>query len=204
MIRGNKKEEPVFLIQYKRRKKPKSWDDYDEEIRNELREHLILEQQGFCPYCERVIGDSKKGHIEHFRPRASYSGQFQDYNNLLAFCNSKSTCGHKKGNSFDEGKMISPIVEEPSDFMEYNVFSGEIEGISANKTERAEYTIKVLNLNDKKLMETRKTIIEYLSDYQKKSKDEYESALDFYKTGAQGFIGLVSYLEKSLSSMDSC
>ena len=29
----NKKEEPVFLIQYKRREKPRNWNDYGEEIK---------------------------------------------------------------------------------------------------------------------------------------------------------------------------
>jgi len=204
MIKVNKKEEPVFLVRYKRQQKPKSWADYGEEIRNELRAHLIMEQQGFCPYCERVIGDSKKGHIEHFRPRALYPRQFQDYNNLLASCNIKSTCGHRKSNEFDETLMINPIDEEPSDYIEYNVFTGEIKGVSVNKGERAEYTIDTLNLNDKKLKETRMNIIDTLDDYRKKTKEEYESALNFYKTGAQGFIGLVSYLEKSFSSKDSC
>jgi len=69
---------------------------------------------------------------------------------------------------------------------------------------KAENTIGALNLNEKKLQETRKIIIDILVDCRKKTKEEYESVLNFYKMGAQGFIGLVSYLEKSFSSRDSC
>ena len=60
MIKVNKVEKPEFLIQFNKKNKPKNWKDFNNEIKNKLKEYMAKNEQNingnyFCPYCEREI-----------------------------------------------------------------------------------------------------------------------------------------------------
>ena len=79
-----------------------------------------------------------------------------DYNNLLASCIPKSKydhCGHYKDNNFDEGLFISPYEKDCEDYFEYSEITGSVSGKDGNL--KAEYMIKLLNLNENRLKRSR-------------------------------------------------
>lgn len=195
MLKINKLTEPDFLLEYKKKYSPKSWADYDKnEIKNRIKETiLILEQEEYCPYCEKRIYSTDDGHIEHIKCRDLYPKEFQDYENLLVSCNEKNSCGMSKGNKYDE-KFINPVVDNPKDYFNYNIANGEIVPINndANSIEyvRASYTIDILNLNSYELKEARKALIDILEVY-RENYDDYNEYLKFFLDDGHNFPSLI-------------
>ena len=111
MIKVDKQDEPSFLTDFKKRKKPKSWIDYnDGDIKSKLKDFMLdNEQDGYCPYCEIYIKEISS-HIEHIKPKDIYPNEFDTHDNLIACCMNKNTCGSIKGNRYDE-KFIICLVE---------------------------------------------------------------------------------------------
>ena len=75
-------------------------------------------------------------------------------------CLENQSCGSIKGNRWDD-KFINPVENNPEDYFEYSISTGEI--IPKYKTgikyEMAIRTIDILNLNQKKLCESRRILI---------------------------------------------
>ena len=194
MLKVNKDHEPEFLLKYKKKHSPKSWADYNKDnIRSEIKENiLVLEQEEYCPYCEKRIYDNE-GHIEHVKPRDSYPEDFQNYNNLMVSCDEKNSCGKFKGNKYNDN-FINPIIDNPDEYFDYNIASGEI--IPKNNDEnskeyiRAIYTIETLNLNCYELKEARKALIDILNVY-RENYDEYNSYLQYFLDDRQNFPSLI-------------
>ncbi|MGL5084846.1 MAG: retron system putative HNH endonuclease, partial [Clostridium sp.] len=152
MLKVNKEQEPDFLLVYKKKYTPKTWSDYNkDDIRNRIKENiLVLEQEEYCPYCEKRIYTNDDGHIEHIKPRDNYPKEFQNYDNLLVSCNQKNSCGIYKKNNYDI-KFINLVIDNPNNYFNYNIASGDIipksNNESSNEYIRAIYTINILNLN---------------------------------------------------------
>lgn len=121
-------------------------------------------QGGFCCYCESIAvkGD---GHIEHFFHKgkksdgtAPYKQLTFDWNNLFGCCGFQSgdTCGHYKDSRGSSGPgpynpqdLIKPDIDDPADYFKF-LPTGKItvkSGLSQQNTNRAEETIRVLNLS---------------------------------------------------------
>ena len=194
MLKVNKDEEPDFLLEYKRKYSPKSWADYNKDgIRSKIKENiLVLEQEEYCPYCEKRIYDNE-GHIEHIKPRDLYPKEFQNYNNHIVSCDEKKSCGKYKGNNYNDN-LINPVIDDPAKYFDYNIASGEI--IPKNNDEsskeyiRAIYTIETLNLNCYELKEARKALIDILNVY-RENYDEYNSYLQYFLDDRQNFPSLI-------------
>ena len=194
MLKVNKDEEPDFLLKYKRKYSPKSWADYNKDgLRSKIKENiLVLEQEEYCPYCEKRIYDNE-GHIEHIKPRDLYPKEFQNYNNLIVSCDEKNSCGKYKGNNYNDN-LINPVIDDPAKYFDYNIASGEI--IPKNNDEsskeyiRAIYTIETLNLNCYELKEARKALIDILNVY-RENYDEYNSYLQYFLDDRQNFPSLI-------------
>lgn len=194
MLKVNKDEEPDFLLEYKRKYSPKSWADYNKDgIRSKIKESiLVLEQEEYCPYCEKRIYDDE-GHIEHIKPRDLYPKEFESYNNLIVSCDEKNSCGKYKRNNYSNN-LINPVIDDPDEYFDYNIASGEI--IPKNNDEsskeyiRAIYTIKTLNLNSYELKEARKALIDILNVY-RENYDEYNSYLQYFLDDRQNFPSLI-------------
>lgn len=195
MLKVNKQVEPSFFTKFKNKNKPKNWNEYnDYNIKYELRNFMLKnEQNGYCPYCEKLITPSNdKSHIEHIKPKhGEYAGLFQTYDNLITCCVTNGICGDAKKDNYDD-KFINVVVDNPDDYLTYDISSGEIiplhkEGL---KYERAMYTINLLNLNDVRLVDLRKAFILELN------YSEEEELIDFIENKNVNFIGLVNYFKK--------
>lgn len=132
-----------------------------------LREELLKEQGYLCCYCNRRIElkseeEAKASTIEHFLPRSAYLHLTFEYSNLHAACSGKvkpqerpkkqQNCGQKKD---DEKLPLSPLSEDIEQH-----FGCTKDGQIMPKTEVAEETIHLLNLNAKKLKDLRQSFIE--------------------------------------------
>ncbi|MDK0709497.1 TIGR02646 family protein [Clostridium perfringens] len=183
MLNVTKEQEPDFLLEYKKKYSPKVWGDYNkDDIKARIKEIiLVLEQNEYCPYCEKRIYSNDEGHIEHIRPRDLYPKEFQSYENFLVSCNEKNSCGMHKGNNYSE-KFIDPTKENPTDYFYYNIASGEIVPKSNDENSeeyiKAKYTIEVLNLNSYELKNARKNLIDILDVYTGENKQYLQFFLD--------------------------
>jgi len=183
------KIEPVFFINYKLndknyRKKVNNYTNCSVEIKQSLRENILKEQKGQCFYCEKKVeNDTEKIHIDHIKQRASFPHLECDYKNMVVSCNGngENHCGKYKDNQekWNDEKFIKLIPvnpqlsEKPSDFFKY-ISNGKIKSnnnLPDEKKERAENTIKYLNLNFKDLVDARRIVLYQINIYKKQGFD---------------------------------
>ncbi|MGF1763795.1 retron system putative HNH endonuclease [Aliivibrio kagoshimensis] len=140
------------------------------------------------------LASSKNGgcHIEHIKPKSLFPQLTFEYENLIIsvldsddlkrfkeefFVNNAPEAddshklyfgGHKKENNFDEVLFISPTETDCQRYFVHIEHSGEIKpanGLEEDEVKRAEYTIKLLNLNHPYLKNQRyKRMKEVLDD----------------------------------------
>ena len=179
MLKINKKAEPQFFTEFKRKKNPKNWDELDKPenryIKKELKYHMLKNEQNigdksYCSYCEIILfsenkdstedKEDKECHIEHIKPKSKFGNLTFDYRNFLISCSENKTCGHSKQSIWDE-LFINPVEENPEEYFSYSIRTGKIIPKKENglEYEKAVKTIKILNLNENKLCEYRKTYI---------------------------------------------
>lgn len=156
MLYIQKREEPKFLIDFKKKYPKKDYDSNEfAEYRPKLRKKLVEEQRGICAYCcGRITEESS--HNEHIEPRhpGKYTSQrFLEYTNIVASCNNTETCGTIKKSFYDENKFVSPLNRQCEEKFTYYV-DGRIAG--------DDYTIDLLNLNAYELKNARKAVIRSL------------------------------------------
>lgn len=200
MLKISKVPEPAFFSEFMAERAPKTWDDLS-EIKEELREFILTHEQtisevSLCTYCERKVSlDST--HIDHVKPKAKdkFPELFAEYSNFTVSCNSKSSCGHKKGNEYDED-FIHPVEDDPEAFFTYEVTTGKILPKEPSKKERVGRTCEILGLNSShELLQARKAIIQSLYSYFKKGKNisghfrEFPSLVRFFQ---REFVGKAS------------
>ncbi|MDD6572028.1 MAG: TIGR02646 family protein [Thermoflexaceae bacterium] len=163
MIYIEKKEEPVWLLEYKQNNPEATYDSESfAGYREQLRDELILEQHSLCAYCCSHINNDK-AHNEHIEPRHPRNGvslRSLDYSNIVASCNNKSTCGSKKKNEYDSESFVSPLNPDCEDVFTYYP-DGVMEG--------NQYTIDLLNLNAYELKEARKAVYKIIKDLDKET-----------------------------------
>ena len=119
-------------------------------------------------YCGRGISldRNRHYHIEHFRPRSKYPELQLDYPNLFLSCGhggdrgSPNTCGHHKGDWFEEDCHIPPAPEACSARFRFRS-SGRTTG---DGSPEADKMIAKLNLNHPELVTERQVMIEALDD----------------------------------------
>jgi len=144
------KQEPIFFHNFIKGKKV--WSDIKD--RQELNKELLKEQANMCAYCESKI--PKDYHIDHFYKRDLFPKLTFNYDNLFISCNCEKSCAKYKDKyglkKDDFNTFFSPQNINLDEF-EYSL-TGEIIG----KTEKANKTIIVFNLNNRSLVEKRKTI----------------------------------------------
>ncbi|WP_294900356.1 retron system putative HNH endonuclease [uncultured Eubacterium sp.] len=167
MLHIQKVEEPLFLIDFKKKYPKKDYDSAEfAEYRPVLKSELIKEQKCLCAYCCGKITEDKS-HNEHIEPRhpGKYaSNRTLDYNNIVASCNNSETCGKKKGNKYDADKFVSPLQKDCEEKFTYYP-NGQIVG--------DEYTIELLNLNAYELKNARRAVMKQLQGFDKDAIDTY-------------------------------
>lgn len=149
---------PEFLTKYILRKSPRHWDEIS-PIRQELREHILMEQGNCCAYTEIRISESTNSHIDHYRTRNLFPQLTFDYYNMLVSCNSEKYGAKHKDKHIksteDYDDLVNPVKEVPLDFIEF-AYTGEV--LSVGGSTKGEKTISFFNLNAKDLVERRKTM----------------------------------------------
>lgn len=214
MLYIQKGKEPQEIIDWKKKFKnvnkhrPNYQDIEHKEEKRILKENLIREQKGLCCYCCASI-TMDNSHIEHFRPKGlpQYADLSLEYENLHACCMGENQdgkhCGHKKGNQFDEMKMLSPLE---TDCEERFAFWTDGTIVPAEKNDvKADYTITVLALDDKRLNRARETALWASGVFTAESNEERVELLEKFKTPQNGVLApycdaILYHLKKGLES----
>ncbi|WP_044415677.1 retron system putative HNH endonuclease [Halarcobacter anaerophilus] len=133
--------------------KSEIWESYKEK--KVLKKYILENEQNWlCGYCESKV-TLDDAHLEHIKPKSmDYENLTFDYRNLMVSCNGKChtessvplTCGHKKGDNFEEDKFLNPtIIQNIRDYFVYTD-NGYI-GSSSLSEEKSKYTLNLLQLN---------------------------------------------------------
>lgn len=121
-----------------------------------LKQHLILEANGKCIYCESKITHLYYGDVEHIRPKSIFPGERLNVDNLALAC---ALCNNAKGNYWDENyPLLNPYIDSPLDEV---MALGFLISRRPGK-DRARITIERLELNRTALLERRRERIELL------------------------------------------
>ena len=113
--------------------------------------------------------------------------------NLLISCNNENMCAKYKDKNIlkdDYKKLINPVIE--NHFLEYT-FYGELEvkeDLNESDIEKAKFTIKILNLNNRSLIEERKRVINSLCYI----IDELDSLEKIITSGLKNFLTLSRWI----------
>ncbi|OQW95036.1 MAG: TIGR02646 family protein [Beggiatoa sp. IS2] len=156
------------------------WDQCDTQLKLVLHQHLWREQQGLCIYCQQQIPPKKdkessqaiRSHIEHVRPRTTYPELTFVYCNLSVSCEGfdckttdkkpkKEFCEHRKADEYDEDNFLNPMeLKEIEDYFFYDIEGKIHPHPQASFPEKANYMIKILDLNHSDLIDMRKRVYE--------------------------------------------
>ncbi|ABR47076.1 hypothetical protein Amet_0851 [Alkaliphilus metalliredigens QYMF] len=161
----HKQSQPEAFLRYKRQRGASFKElsnNKNREIKNCLRESLLVEQGYICCYCGQEIS-SDNSVIEHLKNKDYHPNLQLEYNNLVCSCKGGQDrrarnpryplyCDANKGNLDISIYPIDCICESKFEFDE----DGNIYGLD----EAARETIKVLNLNNDKLKNQRKHAID--------------------------------------------
>ena len=115
MIHIQKGKTPDFLAAYVEKNPTATYDTESfKPYYQTWRDILVKEQKGLCAYCcSKITVDTC--HNEHIEPRhrkdGTYSKRSLDHNNIVASCNTLTTCGRKKENDYDEQSLVSPLQD---------------------------------------------------------------------------------------------
>lgn len=178
-----KGETPDFLTKFIVHKQPKVWDDIS-PIRQQLRKHILDEQNNFCAYTELRLYAADDCHIDHYHTRNLFPHETFKYDNLLVSCNSENygaKCKDKYIKTAEDYKdLINPVEDSPLDFIEFGL-TGKVETVG--DCIKGARTISYFNLNEKSLVHRRKTVVANLiqmKDYL--TEDEMVSSLGEFET----------------------
>ena len=137
------------------------------DVRRSIVNVLSDAQRGLCVYCGRRLHPDRPGrlHIEHFRPQSTHSNLAVDLANLFLSCGPEAgtgkpseTCGHAKGDRFDETACIEPEYPDCTHRFRF-LLTGEVAPDSEDDA-AAETMIDILNLNHRELAKDREDILD--------------------------------------------
>jgi len=195
-----------------------NWNQYLASNKRKLKEFILSKEQYFlCCYCEKkVTVDKESSHIEHIKPKSpqnQYANLTFDYNNLLVSCegnhfneigdNSKTSCGHKKDNFFDENKFLNPtLILDIASFFIFDEDDGTIAS-SQKEIDKSTYTIDLLNLNgnNNRLAEARKKAKQaFIKNYSTLPVEQRKVKIQkFLQKESNEFITFFRYVFRNLS-----
>ncbi len=172
------KKEPAFFSNYISNKKTTSWQELSRDIGNDVRVYMLSgmtpdnceccsEQNYQCAYTElNIEPEATYSHIDHFKKRSIFkeTASIFDWFNLFTASNHEDYGAKYKDKNIrkqDYKHLINPAFENPADYFTYNLL-GDIVIKSKNKSSieylKAKKTIDLFNLQDKSLIEQRKSV----------------------------------------------
>ena len=157
---------------------------------------LTQEQNRICGYSEIPIENERDCHIDHFRKRSMFPEKTFDWDNLIASCNDDDFGAKFKDNKSGISKsdyqyFFNPINEHVQNYFYYNEI-GEVEPkYDLN-------VIEIFNLQDKSLVNRRKTIINQVKNCSTLSPEEIKEVMKY-----SGFISLIEQLTNNIPTSSS-
>lgn len=166
------------------------------KVKRKLANHLYKEQKGLCIYCQQSFNNalinknlSEFSHIEHIKPKARkrYPENTFNQNNLALSCNGfdcnilvneteNEFCGHNKDQKYDKNLFLNPIeVEDIEKYFSYKI-NGEIQisdKLEKKEEKKADYMIKILDLNNETLVDMRRENYIKIIENHKNKIDEF-------------------------------
>lgn len=123
--------------------------------RTDIKAALVRETGGKCAYCEGLFITVSFGDIEHIRPRKLFPEAVVKWENLTIAC---SRCNGNKGSKYDAAlPFVDPFADDPADHL---FFLGPF---AFALTDRGNYTIQELGLNEAHRIEARHRAIETIA-----------------------------------------
>lgn len=149
---------PGFFSKFVAHNKPRTWDE-TAPVRAGLRTHILAEQGYCCAYTEiRLKGDADC-HIDHYRTRNLFPEKTFDYSNMMVSCNAEEYGAKSKDKQItsksDYDDLINPVEDNPTDYIEF-AFTGDV--LPVANSSKGTKSISYFNLNEKSLLERRRTI----------------------------------------------
>ncbi|MFY7937699.1 MAG: retron system putative HNH endonuclease [Flavobacterium sp.] len=174
MKRIIRKDSPAAFEDWKLHENPKVWNALPSSLpapasrlagvhyysKKELREALNAQQGYLCAYCMARVDDTHKTRIEHSQTRNRAPELTFTYTNLLTVCNGedekpagidKLHCDNSRGNQI---LLVSPFDGNCETHFRFDA-AGQVHHMS----NEGEDTIKILNLNIRKLKHLRNEAI---------------------------------------------
>lgn len=114
-----------------------------------------------CVYCRQPDSSAPNLNfgVDHYRPKSipRFASLLCDYQNLYYCC---SGCNSRKNNYWPADEKLDPFIVNPCDYImgQHLRFEG-LTGLVSTRTRFGEYTEELLQLNDKTLVEFRKTTL---------------------------------------------
>lgn len=156
--------------------------------KNQVRSSLLDEQWWLCAYTEIALASFAHGcHIEHIEPKGINPARTFDYHNMVVstldsgslprFSKQDRFGGHFKQETYDPSLFISPLQPGAAKYFDY-LSNGRVVPTSAlNRTEtsRADYTIRLLNLNAPYLVNERRRWLEEIEQEIDRLLDDSEA-----------------------------
>jgi len=163
------------------------------------------EQNFQCAYTElNIEPESSDSHVDHFLKQSiapspkdifNWSNLFTAYNSENFGAKSKD----KKIKTDDYQYLINPALENPKDYLTYNLLGQILENTEdkkSNQYKKAKTTIELFNLNDRSLTQQRFTV-------SKQVKVMYDQlSLEEIKNEIGRFDNYVEFLYKAYNEMN--
>lgn len=181
-----KRQEPASLARY-RQEEAAAWDGMRTNVKDDIRDALLLEQGHLCAYCMRWMYWVKNGpgvsgedlsrrnmKIEHWKPR-NLLGEAEklDYQNMLGVCmghfeGEEDTCDTSKGR---KAITVDPRRQDHIDQISYDMQGGRVLIQSEDSAIHKDLT-ETLNLNANLLPENRHRAYKALRTAMEKARKE--------------------------------
>lgn len=113
------------FIDFVKRENPTTWDEFDNVVRRETKEFMLLEEQFLlCGYTELYIDDNYC-HMDHYIKRSLDNSQCYVWNNLIVAVNDDDFGAKFKDgangikNLSDYNYIFNPVNDRIQDFFRY-------------------------------------------------------------------------------------
>jgi hypothetical protein len=115
---------------------------------DQIKQPLLLSSHNKCAYCECNINEeSKYMEVEHFECKSIYPDKVVDWDNLLPSC--KRCNGIKSMHDVLREALVNPYIDDP--VTNFSIHRYRLKGL----TPAGENAIKVIDLNDIRILEPR-------------------------------------------------
>lgn len=160
-----------------------------QDCKKQIRALLVVNQHYQCAYCEKPIEDeSDSFHLDHVRSQHDDPSRRFDISNLVASCETTSTCGHKHG-ALSVPDELHPYLA-PNLHLTFHCSSlGELSNLTLSAL-TAQFAFQDLNLNDPGLKSQRATVMNKLMQYTVSAGTNARRKLKDLSTRRTGFISL--------------